>query len=81
MNCKRNKHKKVIDEYRHIIGEQATIIKEQKEHIQKLQDDLQAVKRLSLDDYKFYLKEQKKLEEKNTIVRQELDRILTKFDC
>ena len=74
MKCRKNKHKILIQDYRHLIGEQAKTIKEQME---QLKNEVQALKRLSITDYQFYLK--KNLEKE--IIIEELDRILTKYNC
>lgn len=77
MKCRKNKHKILIQDYRHLIGEQAKTIKEQMEQMEQLKNEVQALKRLSITDYQFYLK--KNLEKE--IIIEELDRILTKFNC
>lgn len=75
--CRKNKYKTAAQEYRILIGEQSKLIKEQNEIIEKLQNEIQALKLFSINDYQFYLKEKKIY----NIVLQELDRILTKFNC
>lgn len=82
MNCK-NKHKTLIRDYRNIIGEQAELIAQQKEEIEKLENALESLKEASklndefLNYYKFYVKDRKKYD----IIINEVDRILTKFNC
>jgi hypothetical protein len=44
MNC-RNKHKRLIRDYRNLIGEQAKLITQQKEMIEKLEEALKDRKR------------------------------------
>tara|TARA_B000000441_G_C21541728_1_gene232033 strand:+ start:347 stop:532 length:186 start_codon:yes stop_codon:yes gene_type:complete len=61
MNCK-NKHKRIIRDYRNLIGEQAKLIAQQKEMIEKLEEAL---------------KDKKKYD----AIINEVDRILTKFNC
>jgi chromosome segregation ATPase len=83
MNCKKNKHTTLIREYRHLIGEQAETIKELQEKIKKLESSLESLKEASkLNDefmnyHKFYVKDRKKYD---TIIN-EVDRILTKYNC
>ena len=83
MNCRKNKHATLIREYRDLIGEQAQTIKEQQEKIKKLENNLESLKEASkLNDefhnyYKFYIKDRKRYD---TIIN-EVDRILTKFNC
>ena len=82
MNC-RNKHKTLIRDYRNLIGEQAELIANQKEQIEKLENTLESLKEASklndefLNYYKFYVKDRKKYD----IIINEVDRILTKFNC
>jgi uncharacterized coiled-coil protein SlyX len=77
MKCRKNKHQTLIQDYRHLIGEQAKTIKEQMVQIEQLKTDIQALKRLSITDYQFYLKKRAAQDK----VIEELDRILTKFNC
>tara|TARA_B100000614_G_C14165605_1_gene334614 strand:- start:45 stop:296 length:252 start_codon:yes stop_codon:yes gene_type:complete len=83
MNCRKNKHITLIREYRTLIGEQSKIIKQQKEEIKKLESSVKSLKEASkLNDefinyYKFYVKDRKKYD----IIINEVDRILTKFNC
>jgi len=82
MNC-RNKHKRLIRDYRQLIGEQAELIAQQKEVIKKLEESLESLKEASklnegfLDYYKFYVKDRKRYD----AIINEVDRILTKFNC
>ena len=82
MNC-RNKHKRIIRDYRQLIGEQANLIAEQKEEIKKLEESLESLKEASklnegfLDYYKFYVKDRKRYD----AIINEVDRILTTFNC
>ena len=82
MNC-RNKHKTLIRDYRQLIGEQAELIAEQKEEIKKLEESLESLKEASKlnegfnDYYKFYVKDRKRYD----AIINEVDRILTKFNC
>lgn len=82
MNCI-NKHKTLIRDYRNLIGEQAELIAQQKEEIKKLEGTLKSLKEASnLNDefmnyYKFYVKDRKRYD----AVINEVDRILTKFNC
>ena len=82
MNC-RNKHKTLIRDYRNLIGEQAELIAQQKEEIKKLEGSLESLKEASkLNDefmnyYKFYVKDKKRYE----AIINEVNRILTKFNC
>ena len=41
MNCIKNKNKKIIIEYRSLIGEQAKLIVNQKEQIEKLESNIE----------------------------------------
>tara|TARA_B100001093_G_C26858627_1_gene1028730 strand:+ start:1627 stop:1875 length:249 start_codon:yes stop_codon:yes gene_type:complete len=82
MNCI-NKHKTLIRDYRALIGEQSQLIIKQKEQIEKLEKSLDSLKEASkLNDefhnyYKFYVKDRKRYNE----IINEVDRILTKFNC
>ena len=82
MNC-RNKHKTLIRDYRTLIREQAELITKQQEQIKKLESSLKSLKEASkLNDefmnyYKFYVKDRKRYDE----IINEVDRILTKFNC
>jgi len=82
MNC-RNKHKTIIRDYRNLIGEQAELIAQQKEQINKLEQSLESLKEASKlnkgfhDYYKFYVKDRKRYD----AIINEVDRILTKFNC
>ena len=73
MNC-RNKHKRIIRDYRQLIGEQANLIAEQKEEIKQLEKSLESLKD---SYYKFYVKDRKRYD----AIINEVDRILTKFNC
>ena len=70
-------------EYRTLIGEQSELIKQQKEEIKKLENSLKSLKEAAkLNDgfinyYKFYVKDRKKYD----MIINEVDRILTKFNC
>lgn len=64
-------------QYKNIVDTQNIIIQKQKDEILKLKNEIQAFKKLSISDYNFYLKDKKK----NIIILNELDRILTKFNC
>jgi len=44
MNCNKNKHKWIIQDYRTLIGEQSEIIKQQQEQIKNLEKALIALK-------------------------------------
>ena len=83
MNCIKNKHSNIIRDYRSIIGDQAELIAKQKEQIEKLENTLESLKEASkhndefLNYYKFYVKDRKKYD----IIINEVDRILTKFNC
>ena len=83
MICKKNKHKALIRDYRTLIGEQAELIAKQKEQIGKLESALHSLKEASKlnegfhEYYKFYVKDRKRYD---TIIN-EVDRILTKFNC
>ena len=83
MNCRKNKHTRLIREYRTLIGEQAKLIKQQKEEIEKLESNLESLKEASkhndefINYYKFYVKDRKKYD----MIINEVDRILTKFKC
>ena len=83
MNCRKNKHLTLIREYRTLIGEQAELIKQQQKEIKKLENNLESLKEASkLNDgfinyYKFYVKDKKKYD----MIINEVDRILTKFNC
>ena len=83
MNCIKNKHSNIIRDYRSIIGDQAELIAQQKEEIKKLEESLESLKEASkhndefLNYYKFYVKDRKKYD----IIINEVDRILTKFNC
>ena len=83
MNCRKNKHVRLIREYRALIGEQAELIKQQQEEIKKLESSFESLKEASkLNDgfinyYKFYVKDKKKYD----MIINEVDRILTKFNC
>ena len=82
MNCI-NKHKTLIRDYRNLIGEQAELIAQQKEEIKKLEGSLESLKEASnLNDefmnyYKFYVKDRKRYD----AIINEVDRILTKYNC
>ena len=82
MNC-RNKHKTLIRDYRVLIGEQAELIAQQQEEIKKLEQSLESLKEASKlnegfhDYYKFYVKDRKRYD----AIINEVDRILTKFNC
>ena len=82
MKCK-NKHKTIIRDYRELIGEQARLIAEQREEIKQLEQSLESLKEASklnegfLDYYKFYVKDRKRYD----AIINEVDRILTKFNC
>ena len=82
MNC-RNKHKRLIRDYRQLIGEQAELIAQQQEEIKKLEQSLESLKEASklnegfLDYYKFYVKDRNRYD----AIINEVDRILTKFNC
>ena len=82
MNC-RNKHKTLIRDYRTLIREQAELITKQQEQIKKLESSLKSLKEASkLNDefmnyYKFYVKDRKRYD----AIINEVDRILTKFNC
>ena len=56
MKCRKNKHKTLIQDYRHLIGEQAKTIKEQMEQMEQLKNEIRALQRLSITAYQFYLK-------------------------
>ena len=83
MNCRKNKHARLIREYRALIGEQAELIKQQQEEIKKLESSFESLKEASkhndefINYYKFYVKDRKKYD----IIINEVDRILTKFKC
>ena len=83
MNCRKNKHLTLIREYRTLIGEQAELIKQQQEEIKKLERNLESLKEASkLNDefinyYNFYVKDRKKYD----MIINEINRILTKFNC
>jgi uncharacterized protein HemX len=83
MNCKKNKHTTLIREYRVLIREQAELIKQQQEKIDKLEKNLKSLKEAcKLNDefhnyYKFYIKDRKRYSD----IINEVDRILTKFNC
>lgn len=83
MNCRKNKHTTLIREYRALIGEQAELITKQQEQIKKLESSLKSLKEASkLNDefmnyYKFYVKDRKRYD----AIINEVDRILTKFNC
>ena len=83
MICRKNKHKNIIRDYRSLIGEQAELIAKQKEQIEKLENNLESLKEASnLNDefinyYKFYVKDRKRYD----AIINEVDRILTKFNC
>ena len=82
MKCK-NKHKTIIRDYRELIGEQARLIAEQREEIKQLEQSLESLKEASKlnegfhDYYKFYVKDRKRYD----AIINEVDRILTKFNC
>ena len=82
MKCK-NKHKTIIRDYRELIGEQARLIAEQREEIKQLEQSLESLKEASkLNEefnsyYKFYVKDRKRYD----AIINEVDRILTKFNC
>tara|TARA_Y100000992_G_scaffold245135_1_gene176279 strand:+ start:2723 stop:2974 length:252 start_codon:yes stop_codon:yes gene_type:complete len=83
MNCRKNKHSVLIREYRTLIGEQAELIKQQQEEIKKLERNLESLTEASkLNDefinyYNFYVKDRKKYD----MIINEINRILTKFNC
>ena len=63
--CNNDKYKKIIRDYRNLIGEQSKLIKEQNDTIHKFKKELIYLK----DTYKKY----------DTIIN-EVDRILNKFN-
>ena len=79
----KNKHQNITRDYKQIVEEQRKIIKQQDEKIKKLETNLESLKEASKHNeefanyYQFYVKDRKKY----NLVINELDRILTKFNC
>tara|TARA_Y100000389_G_scaffold60186_1_gene56311 strand:- start:526 stop:780 length:255 start_codon:yes stop_codon:yes gene_type:complete len=81
--CNNNKYKNIVREYRCLVGEQAELIKQQADTIHKLENELKSLTEACKNNsqfeeyFQFYLKDRKKY----NIIINEVDRILTKFNC